>query len=138
MRVTAAWADDSVDVAACGVDVWRWRHSRVQAHRGGSLPHPVHTVGRAWRSAGPELQLEGLGDVEKATDGWLEAQGPRRARAFQREGLQDGREQEEELGSRQALAEADALTWREGRAEAGPAVLTPRLEEGPAGEQGWA
>lgn len=68
--------------------------------------------GVGWRSAGPELQLEGWGDVEKATDGRLEVQGTRWTRVPQREGLQDGGEQEEELGPSQALPEADTLTWR--------------------------
>lgn len=102
-------------MAACGVGVWLRRHSHVHGNRQGyylpsfpSSPGPHGGVG--WRSAGPELQLEGLGDVEKATDGWLEAQGTRWARVPQREGLQDGGEQEEELGPSQALPEADTLT----------------------------
>lgn len=62
------------------------------------------------RLVGPDLQLEGWGDVEKAADSWLEAQGIRWARAFQGEGLQDGGEEEEELCAGQALSQADALT----------------------------
>lgn len=84
---------------------------------------------------GPDLQLEGWGDVEKAADSWLEAQGPRRARAVQGEGLQEGGEEEEELCPRQALPEADTLTWREQGDGTGSALLTPRRGE-PAGEQG--
>ena len=79
-----------------------------------------------WRSAGPDSQLEGSGDVEKATDGRLEVQGARRAWALQREGLQDGGEQEEEFGPSQALPEADALTWREERGGTGSAALPAR------------
>lgn len=71
-------------------------------------PLLVHMVG--WESAGPDLQLEGRGDVEKATDSWLEAQGPGWAWALQEEGLQDGGDQEEEFCSNQALPEADTLT----------------------------
>lgn len=91
-----------------------------------TLPRLPLSSGPHSGSAGPELQLEGLGDVEKATDGRLEAQGAWRARALQREGLQDGGEQEEEFGPSQALPEADALTWTEERSGAGPAVLTAR------------
>ena len=122
-----------VNEAACGVDAWLWRHSRVRAHRRGchppngpSVTRSTQWVGVGCRSAGPELQLEGLGDVEKATDGRLEAHGARRAWALQREGLQDGGEQEEEFGPSQALPKADALTWREERSGAGPAVLPAR------------
>lgn len=122
-----------VNEAACGVDAWLWRHSRVRAHRRGchppngpSVTRSTQWVGVGCRSAGPELQLEGLGDVEKATDGRLEAHGAWWARALQREGLQDGGEQEEEFGPSQALPKADALTWREERSGAGPAVLPAR------------
>lgn len=59
--------------------------------------------------SGTDLQLEGWGDVEKATDGGLEAQGVQWARALQGEGLQDGGEEEEELCFCQALSKADTL-----------------------------
>lgn len=86
---------------------------------------------------GPDLQLEGWGDVEKAADSWLEAQGPRWAWAVQGEGLQEGGEKEEELRPCQALPEADTLTWRERGDGTVSALLTPRHGE-PAGEQGPA
>lgn len=73
------------------------------------------------------MQLESWGDVEKATDSWLEAQGPRRAGALQGEGLQDGGEEEEELCPRQALSEADTLTWREQGGGTGSALLIPSV-----------
>lgn len=85
-----------------------------------------------WESAGPDLQLEGRGDVEKATDSWQEAQGPGRAWALQEEGLQDGGDQEEEFCSSQALPKANTLTWRRQGDGAGPALLTPRPQGG-----GW-
>lgn len=89
-----------------------------------------------WESAGPDLQLEGRGDVEKATDGWLEAQGPGRAWALQEEGLQDGGDQEEEFCSSQALPEADTLTWR-GQGDMG--LGQPSSHPGPRKEEGgWA
>lgn len=89
-----------------------------------------------WRSAGPDLQLEGRGDVEKATDSWLEAQDSRRAWTFQGEGLQDGGDQEEDLCSCQALSKADTLTWRKKGGGDGPAFLTPRSQGGQVGGQG--
>lgn len=83
------------------------------------------------------MQLEGRGDVEKATDSWLEAEGTWWAWTLQGEGLQDGSDQEEELCSGQALPKADTLTWRKEGDGAGP-VLTPRKDQwcagtGPAG-----
>lgn len=59
------------------------------------------------------MQLEGWGDVEKATDRWPEAQGTGRARAVQGEGLQDSGDEEEQLRSSQAFPEADTLPWKE-------------------------
>lgn len=93
------------------------RHNQVDARlRQGAtnlpqLPPSSGPHGGGWgRLVGPDSQLEGWGDVEKAADSWLEAQGTRRARALQGEGLQDGGEEEEELCVRQALSQADALT----------------------------
>lgn len=89
-------------------------HSHVQAQgRGCCLPIPspsfVPHDGVGW-SAGTDLQLEGWGDVEKATDSWLETHGTHWARALQGEGLQDGGDEKEQLRSCQALPEADTLT----------------------------
>lgn len=89
-------------------------------------PPPLLVDMVGWESDGPDLQLEGRGDVEKATDGWLEGQEPGWVWALQEEGLQDGGDQEEEFCSSQALPEADTLTWRGQGDGAGPALLTPR------------
>lgn len=115
--------------AACSVDLWLQRHNstlvpypsqvRMEAP---SLPSPPLPPPRAplssagalgavrRRSAGPHLQLEGGGDIEEAADSRLEAERCRRARAVQGERLKDGREQQEELCTGQAFAEAHTLT----------------------------